>query len=546
MASYLEHLRSFLSWHYFVGEGEAFQDAIAKPIDDLVDMAKQATTQRFWRYALDEALPYLLQNYNLDLVEAFTPDQTRRQIAEAWDTWEKAGSEEGIVEEVQRLGYPKVSLLPVWQMKHKTDGITDTLEFRPSLKPDINSMFWPKNFNPLAGSIRHDRNIATLGEWGAFEWWVDLNFHFSSFFVVIHDPPFAFRRWGDPDVWGKHRRWDALVTGSRVDLRRLYLTIKKFTTAEYSCRGVIFSYSGRYKLAKPLLGVAVRSTYDVWACGQGGYIAHWDGTKWSEIQSGTTQDLHGIWVTPRGQGYAVGKSGTILHYNGATWQPQASGVTDILTGFAAAGRERWVCGQNGRLLLDAGFGWSVFPSPVATALNRLFALAPNDIWAVGVGGVALHYNGGSWTATTTGVADDLYGVWGASSTEVYAVGLNGTIIRWDGTAWTSVASPTTQHLFHITGTADGGNAIAVGDTAVVFNGISWTLAPNDFLGQRAWAVQGTVSDNYWAVTEQGWAYNLTLDGRIYAAAPWDTFTWDDGTRYTIKYVTKWMREKWET
>lgn len=544
MASYFEYLKGFLSWHYFVAKGEDYQAAVAKPIDDLVDAAKQATTQRFWRFALDEALPYLLQNYNLDLVEAFTPAQTRKQIAEAWDTWEKSGSDEGIVAEVQRLGYQKVTLLPVWQMRHHTDGITDSLDFKPSLKPDISKLFWPKGLNPASYTVTHNRDIATQGEWGSFEWWVDLNFHFSSYFVVIHDPPFAFRRWGDPAVWGKSLRWDALVTGSPVDLKRLYLTIKKFSTAEWSCRGVIFSYSGRYKLVPPLFGVAVRTTYDVWAVGGGGYATHWDGTTWTQFQTGTTQDLFGVWTAPGGVAYAVGGAGTILKWTGV-WLPLVSGTSNRLTGFAYAGRELWACGQNGIILQDIGFGWASYTSPVATNLLKMHVFAPNDIWAVGVGGVALHYDGVTWNTTTTGTAEDLYSIWGARPTEVYAVGTNGTIIRWDGATWNAVTSPTTQHLFTITGDA-GGNAIAIGDAAVVYNGVSWALAPSNFPGERVWAVQGTVSDNYWAVTEQGNAYNLTLDGRVYVAAPWNSFSWNDGTRYTIKYVVKWLKEKWET
>jgi len=60
-----------------------------------------------------------------------------------------------------------------------------------------------------------------------------------------------------------------------------------------------------------------------------------------------------------------------------------------------------------------------------------------------------------------------------------------------------------------------------------------------------WTVQGTVSDNFWAVTEQGWSYNLTIAGVVFGNAPWDHFNWDDGTRYDPKYIIKWVKENWE-
>ena len=533
--AYLDYLKSALSWHYFVGKGEEWQGVASAQIDKVIEAAKAAVTSHFYEYAPPEAMPYLLQNYNLDRIAAFSVAQMKQQVADAWDTWEKSGSEEGIIAEVERLGFSRVSLIPVWLYRHRSDGITDTLEFQPSLQPDPNRLFHPV-------SLLNNRNIATQGAWGSFEWWVPLNFHFSSFYVVIHDPPFAFRRWGDPDRWGPRRFWDALVTGDRVALQQLYQTIRKFTPAEWSCRGVVFSYSGRHKLSPVLLGVSVASTYDAWAVGTGGYSAHWDGTTWRQVQTGTTVTLFGVW-TSGAETYATGAGGTILRWNGATWVPEVSGTFEILTGFAFAGPEKWACGQAGTILLNAGFGWSTFASPVATNLIKMFALSRHDIWAVGVGGVALHYDGISWTSTATGTTEDLFDVFGMTTNDVWAVGTNGTILHWNGAAWSPAVSPTMSNLFSITGSAQG--LIAVGDEVVVNDGTGWKLGPSRLLGQRAWAVRGTVSDNYWIVTEQGEALNCQLGGAIYSGNIWGGFSWDDGTRYTLKYVIKHLKEKWE-
>lgn len=542
MPLFIDYLKRFLSWHYFEGAGEAFQAVVTKPIDQLIAAAKEAVVARFYRYAPDGALPYLLQNYNLDWVERFIPAQRRQQVADAWDTWEKAGTEEGIVAEVRRLGYSIVGMMPVWLYRQSSDGITDTLQFQPSLQPDSNPLFHPTK-------LTAPRDIATEGEWGAREWWIDLNFHASSFFVVIHDPPFAFRRWGDPvPKWGAPARWDALVTGDPVALRRIYTTIKKFTGAEWSCRGVVFSYSGRYKLAPAqLTGVAVRTTFDAWACGLAGYITRWDGTKWTQAVSGTTANLAGVFIKPDTEtAYIVGQAGTILRWTGTTWVAETSGILTNLSGFAYAGLERWACGQGGVILFDVGLGWTPSTSGVATDLRRMLAFSRTDIWAIGVGGVALHWDGASWTSTTTGVTGDLNGIWGRAPNDVWAVGAGGTIIHWNGTAWSTVSSPTAAGLFSVYGLPDG-RAVATGQGGIVlaYNNIVWALAVGNLNGESADTVHGTIADNFWAVTQQGTAYHLTAAGVVYAGAVWNGFTWDDGTKYTLNYVIKWRREKWE-
>jgi hypothetical protein len=543
LMAYLDYFELVLSRHYFEGLGELFEAAVAKPLDNLIAAAKQATAQRFWAYALDEALPYLLQNYNLDKIEAFTPDQTRQQLDDAWTTWERAGSEEGILAEVNRLGYSRASMLPVWLSRQSNDGTTDTIECQPSLLPDRNRLFWPVGSAAPDYMTTHSRNIATQGEWGD-GWWVDINYHFSSFFIVIHDPPFAFRRWGDPAFWGKDLRWDALVVGDRVALRRLYLEIKKFNAAEWSCRGVVFTYSGRYTLAPVLLGVSVRTTYDIWAVGGSGYSAHWNGYAWTQVQTPTTAQLFGVFSTPTAV-YAVGNTGTILRWTGSAWVSEPSGTLLRLSGFAYTGTLLWICGQNGVLLFNAGFGWVTAATPVATSLVRMFAFSPHDIWAVGDSGVAIHYNGATWSTTVTGVAVDLYGIWGDRPDRVWAVGLNGTIIRWDGAAWNPVVSPTTHHLYAIAGMKNG-RAVATGETLIYFDGTDWKQAQGSLGLERSFAIDGTVSDNFWAVTEQGTAFNVTIGGRVFTGAPWNAFQWNDGTRYNPKYLIKWIKENWET
>ncbi|HSO37825.1 MAG TPA: hypothetical protein VLT33_35100 [Labilithrix sp.] len=54
------------------------------------------------------------------------------------------------------------------------------------------------------------------------------------------------------------------------------------------------------------------ATNDVWVVGDRGYAAHWDGTKWSVEDTGTTQDLLRVRALSKGSVRAFGKGGAIL------------------------------------------------------------------------------------------------------------------------------------------------------------------------------------------------------------------------------------------
>jgi hypothetical protein len=78
-----------------------------------------------------------------------------------------------------------------------------------------------------------------------------------------------------------------------------------------------------------LLGVWGSSPADVYAVGSDGAIGHYDGTEWSGMTTGATEDhsvvcgtseeLLALWGTSSSDIYAVGAHGTILHYDGTEW-----------------------------------------------------------------------------------------------------------------------------------------------------------------------------------------------------------------------------------
>ncbi|MFC2000483.1 nuclear transport factor 2 family protein [Chloroflexota bacterium] len=97
------------------------------------------------------------------------------------------------------------------------------------------------------------------------------------------------------------------------------------------------------------------------------------GGTWSEMSSGTTSDLCGIWGSSSTDVFAVGYDGTILHYDGISWSAMASAPTNN------------------------------------SVLRNAWGSSSSDVFVVGFSGKIFHYNGTSWSAMDSGTTTHLYG-----------------------------------------------------------------------------------------------------------------------------------------
>ena len=50
--------------------------------------------------------------------------------------------------------------------------------------------------------------------------------------------------------------------------------------------------------------------------------------EWVQMDSGTTNDLNGVWGTSADNVYAVGYGNTVLHYDGTSWSPESLPVVE--------------------------------------------------------------------------------------------------------------------------------------------------------------------------------------------------------------------------
>jgi len=70
---------------------------------------------------------------------------------------------------------------------------------------------------------------------------------------------------------------------------------------------------------------------DVYALGFAGSILRYDGTGWSEMDSGTDETLYSVWGAVSDDVYAVGYAGVVVHYDGTAWETVYAGRGDRTT-----------------------------------------------------------------------------------------------------------------------------------------------------------------------------------------------------------------------
>jgi hypothetical protein len=158
-----------------------------------------------------------------------------------------------------------------------------------------------------------------------------------------------------------------------------------------------------------LLSVWGRSKDDVWVVGAAGQILHFDGCQWTDMDSGTEQDLWWVFGFDDGSTYFVGALGTVLkHTEESSFVPMEIDTSVTLFGIWGSG--------------------------------------PDDIYTIGfvfnnaIPGGVFHYDGKAWSPVTglpESITDtsNFFKVWGTAKDDVWVVGRNDLVIHWDGTQW---------------------------------------------------------------------------------------------------------------
>ena len=125
---------------------------------------------------------------------------------------------------------------------------------------------------------------------------------------------------------------------------------------------------------------------DAYAVGQRGVLIHWNGTAWSEVTTGATDDLISLWGTAADRIVAIGgrDNGQALAFDGSTWRFQRLAPIPGLNGVWTRGSDFFLAGAQGTIArLDYGsLDYELEDTDTFLTLHGIFGVG-DTLYAVG-------------------------------------------------------------------------------------------------------------------------------------------------------------------
>jgi hypothetical protein len=199
----------------------------------------------------------------------------------------------------------------------------------------------------------------------------------------------------------------------------------------------------------------------VWAVGDHGTAAFYDGTQWEVRSPPTSTLLWSISGTSADNVFAAGLDGNVYKFDGTSWSLHAALPQRVTkAGVFVDGLDTlWIgaldgsAGPPGRMTLYRSTGGTVMRIGSTSSASygeapgaSLWASSPTDVWISGT--LAGRYDG----TIVTGQSVGAFGIWGASSTQVF-LGFLGTLHRWNGASFDTFNTGLDGTIFGLSGTA---------------------------------------------------------------------------------------------
>lgn len=244
-------------------------------------------------------------------------------------------------------------------------------------------------------------------------------------------------------------------------------------------------------LAAPLLGVWRSEDGVLFAAGgsraRSLVIRHENGAWW-EMEAGTANALWWIHGFSASDVYAVGERGTIAHFNGQYWEVERAGEDFTLWGvFGIAADDVWAVGgsivpsqSRPVVLRRQGGRWTPFQTglPGRTSLFKMWGTARDNLYVVGDDGRVARFDGTAFRVEPTPAHDRLVTVFGGGAADIFAVGglRSPVAIHYDGARWTDYSPiPFSRNL-------NGGVRVTAGRDRLLLVGWNGYLAESGEAG----------------------------------------------------------------
>jgi len=257
----------------------------------------------------------------------------------------------------------------------------------------------------------------------------------------------------------------------------------------------------------------------VYVVGDSGTILHRDLSEaaWKKVvDSGTLNNLEGIWGSGPSNIRAVGHKGTILLGDGASWSHGSSSPGVFFYDVWGSGpNDVYVVGDSGgqgTIQRFDGNGWKPEAPPGSPAFLGVWGSPGDDVLAVG-NNEAIYRRSPGWTEVQSDAGGPTFtAVWGSGPKEVFIVSSsaasgNGTIVRYDGAGWTLDFFPAdTNNLADVWGRGPD-DVYAVGNSGVILHRdqLNWTEQDSgtDHALNGVWSDDKTGSGPVWVVGSSG-------------------------------------------
>lgn len=207
---------------------------------------------------------------------------------------------------------------------------------------------------------------------------------------------------------------------------------------------------------------------------------------WFVQQSGTTNNLDGVYFADYNTGIVVGQSGTVRRTTngGNNWVGITTGVSaHLFNVFFINSSTGWIVGDIGTILktTNGGLNWVTQTSGTGIQLRSISFINANTGFVVGWYGVFLRTtNGGTnWSSFSTGISTNLCCVYFLDANTGFASGQFGKLLRStnSGTNWSEISSGTSWQLesVHFLNATTG---VVVGEAGTIRRttngGVNWT------------------------------------------------------------------------
>lgn len=263
--------------------------------------------------------------------------------------------------------------------------------------------------------------------------------------------------------------------------------------------------------------------YNVSSAGNRPFMAHWDGTAWSNLTAAAPNiggaNLMEVSMVSSSYGWAVSNQGHFINYNGPVWTlfPGFNSSATLYSIYMNSNTDGWAVGSGGEIDRWNGTTWAKYASsPTTRTLQGIYCFNASFCWAVGSrsgGGngqsTIIFWDGTSWSAPFTNGLNGvtLRFVSCVDTANCWAIGSSGgEIIYWNGTKWALQDNANPQSLFGVD-CLDLTHCWAVGNSGEImkWNGVVWSLDPKSGIvtTRNLTFVSCVILADCWAVGSNG-------------------------------------------